>query len=130
MIPCHICGDDSGAHWVAGFIPAPDSQKMALCSTHDTPENRNDLRLAWHRAMAEIIKTAAQNAAYFATRGALSMLSIHYVSGGSLCLPCLDAVVTDRNTLKVLAPDGSLSFFPMQHIKRYDLSPLLQEPPA
>ncbi|SBV93924.1 conserved hypothetical protein [uncultured delta proteobacterium] len=127
MIPCHICGKDSGAHWVTGYIPAPDSQKMALCGTHDTPENRNRLRLAWYTAMVEAIRTATQNAAYFATRGALFMLSIHYSAGGSLNLPCLEAAVTDHNTLKVTAPDGSLSFFPMQHIKRYDLTPLHQD---
>lgn len=127
MIPCHICGKDSGAHWVTGYIPAPDSQKMALCAEHDTPANRNDIRLAWHKAMVDTIRTATRNAAYFTTRGALFMLSIHYTAGGSLNLPCLEALVTDRNTLKVTAPDGSLSFFPMQHVKRYDLTPMLRE---
>lgn len=127
MIPCHICGKDSGAHWVTGYIPAPDSQKMALCAEHDTPANRNNLRLAWYKAMVETIKTATQNAAYFAARGAMFMVSIHHSAGGSLNLPCLGAEVTEHNTLKVTAPDGSLSFFPMQHIKRYDLTPMVQD---
>lgn len=127
MIPCHVCGKDSGAYWVTGYIPAPDSQKMALCAEHDTPENRRKIRTAWYTAMLESIKTAAQNTAYFAARGALSMVSIHFTAGGSLSLPCLEARVTDQNTLKVTAPDGSCSFFPMRHIKRYDITPLRDE---
>lgn len=129
MIPCHICGKDSGAHWVAGYVPAPDSQKMALCADHDTPENRQKIRVAWYKAMVESIRTATRNSAYFATRGALFMLSIQYTAGGSLSLPCLEAGVTDHNTLKVTSPDGSVSFFPMQHIKRYDLTPIAGDAP-
>ena len=124
MIPCHICGHDSGAHWVTGYPPAPDSQKMALCMVHDTPKNRQALHMAWQKTMLDSIETASQNAAYFATRGGLFMLSIHYTAGGSLAIPCLNATITDHNTLKVTAPDGTLRFFPMQHINSYDLKPL------
>jgi len=124
MIPCQICGKDSGAHWVTGYVPAPDSQKMALCAVHDTPDNRRDIRVAWYKSMVENIRITTRNTAYLATRGTVFMLSIYYTAGGSLNLPCLDASVTDHNTLKVAAPDGSISFFPMQHIKRYDLTPL------
>ena len=127
MVPCSICGKDSGAHWVTGYIPAPDSQKMALCATHDTPENRKKIRAAWYMAMLETIKTTTKNTAYFVTRGSLYIISIHFSAGGSLSLPCVEASVTEQNTLKVTAPDGSLSFFPMQHIKRYDLTPVLPE---
>jgi hypothetical protein len=97
---------------------------MALCGIHDTPENRSAIHAAWQMSMAQSIETATRNAAYFATRGVLFMLSIYYSAGGSLTLPCLDAVITDYNTLKVTASDGTISFFPMQHITRYDLSPL------
>ncbi len=124
MIPCQICGKDSGAHWVTGYIPAPDSLKMALCADHDTPENRRDIRVVWYKAMVENIRNATRNAAYFATRGALFMLTINYTAGGSLSLPCLDASITSHNTLRVTSPDGSLCFFPMQHIKQYDLMPV------
>jgi hypothetical protein len=78
-------------------------------------------------SMLETIKTATKNAAYFATRGSLYMVSIYFNAGGSLSLPCLEASVTEQNTLKVTAPDGSLSFLPMQHIKRYDLMPMQPE---
>lgn len=127
MIPCHICGTDSGAHWVTGYIPAPDSQKMALCATHDTPGNRRKIREAWYRAMLENIETAVKNAAYFAARGSFSMLVIHFDAGGSLSLPCIETAVTEHDTLKVTSPDGSFSFFPMRHIKRYDLMPMQAE---
>jgi hypothetical protein len=127
MIPCHLCGKDSGAHWVAGYVPAPDNQKMALCAEHDTPEHRRELYEAWRASMEESIGTAAKNAAYFATRGALRMLSIHFTAGGSLVLPCLEVAVTEHDALKVTAPDGSLSFFPLRQIRRYDLAPALQQ---
>ena len=129
MIPCQICGKDSGAHWVTGYIPAPDSQKMALCAKHDSPENRKEIRAAWYKTMVQAIKTVTQNAAYFATGGALFMCGIQFSAGGSLSLPCLEAAVTEQNTLKVIAPDGTVSFFPMQHIRRYDLTPM-QKPGA
>jgi len=124
MIPCHICRHDSETHWVTGYPPAPDSQKMALCKVHDTPENRSALRAAWQQSMLQSIETTTRNTAYFATRSVLFMLSIHYTAGGGLTLPCLDAIITAHNTLKVTAPDGTISFFPMQHIARYNLSPL------
>ena len=126
MIPCNICGRDSGAHWIAGYPPAPDSQKMALCALHDTPKNRHDLRLAWSDAMEKSIETATRNSMYFVTRGAIFMLSIYYAAGGNLNIPCLDAIATDHNTLRVTALDGSSIFFPMQHIKRYALNKLQQ----
>ncbi|CAK7014448.1 MAG: hypothetical protein DELT_02197 [Desulfovibrio sp.] len=127
MIPCQICGKDSGAHWVTGYIPAPDSQKMALCAAHDTPENRRAIHAAWYASMLDTINTATKNAAYFATRGSLFMLSINFTAGGSLSLPCLGATITDHNTLQVTAPDGTLSFFPMQHVRRYDLTPVIPD---
>ena len=130
MIPCHVCGEDSGAYWVTGYVPAPDSQKMALCSKHDTPENRRALHFAWYDAMRNAIKTATQNAAYFTTRGTLFMVHIHFSAGGSLSQPCTSVEITEQNTLKVVAPDGTMSFFPMQHVRRYDVMPMVKEAAA
>ena len=121
MIPCQICGKDSGAHWVTGYIAASDNQKMALCAQHDTPENRKGIHMAWQFAMMKSIESATRNAAYFAMRNTLRMLTIAFSGGGSLSVPCLECEVTEHSALKVTAPDGSLSFFPMQHIRRYDL---------
>ena len=127
MIPCLICGKDSGTHYVTGFVPAPDSQKMALCAQHDAPENRRKLHALWQATMEESIRRMTANAAYLVTRSRLRMLTISFSGGGSLSLPCLDCSVTDHNALKVTAPNGSLSFFPMQHIRRYDLHAVFTE---
>ncbi len=127
MIPCHICGIDAGTGWVTGYPPAPDSQKMALCPAHDTPDNRKQVRIAWHVAMIKAIQTAEKNTAYFAARGAMNLLTIYFSAGGSLSMPCAAASVTEHNTLKVQAPDGAVSFFPLQHIRRYELTPLRAE---
>ena len=76
--------------------------------------------------MEKSIETATRNSMYFVTRGAIFMLSIYYAAGGNLNIPCLDAIATDHNTLRVTALDGSSIFFPMQHIKRYALNKLQQ----
>ncbi len=123
MIPCHICGVDAGTGWITGYIPAPDSQKMALCPAHDTPENRKRLRVAWHLSMIKAIQTAEKKAAYFATRGGPQALTIFFSAGGSMTMPCAAVSATAHNTLKVQAPDGAVSFFPLQHIRRYELAP-------
>lgn len=125
MIPCHICGKDAGPGGrIKGFVPAPDSQKLALCPEHDTPENRKKLRADWHLMMLRSIRTATEVTAHQTLRGKLRFLHIQFTGGGSLNMPCVDAAPTDHGTLKVTTPEGALSFFPMQHIRRYDLSPL------
>ncbi len=124
MIPCHICGKDASLGWVKGFIPAPDSQKLALCAEHDTEANRAELVKAWHLMMIKGIRTATEVAALQATKGSPQMLTLHFTAGGSLSLPCVSSEITPHGTLKAKGPDGTLSFFPVQQIKRYDLTPL------
>ena len=127
MIPCQVCGKDSGAHWVIGYIPAPDSQKVALCVLHDTPENRKNCQKTWQLAMQHSIETTTRNAAYYALRALPRMVTILFSGGGSLSVPCLECGVTDHDALKVIAPDGSLSFFPMQQIRRYSIRDMTHE---
>jgi len=129
MLPCAICGKDAAAGWVAGYVPAPDSQKMALCPEHDSLENRRRIYTAWTEAMRQEFATAARVAAYQAARNSLSLLTIYFSSGGSVALPCLACSQTGHNTLQVHNRDGSLSFFPMQQIRRYDLAPLPEDMP-
>lgn len=124
MIPCQICGQDASLGWVKGYVPAPDSQKLALCSEHDSPENRSMLLGLWQEFMHKAIREATQTAAWQAARGRLLLLTIHFAAGGSLSMPCTAAAPTEHGTLKVSGPDGGVSFFPMRHIRRYDLSPL------
>lgn len=127
MIPCQICGKDASLGWVKGYVPAPDSQKLALCPKHDSPENRKKLLGFWHGFMLDAIHNATQVAAYQAARGQLRLLTLQFTAGGSLSMPCVNVAPTEHGTLKVTGPDGRLSFFPMQHLRRYDLSPLALE---
>ena len=129
MLPCAICGKDAANGWVAGYVPAPDSQKMALCAAHDSPENRMRLQQAWNEAMRQEFITSARIAAYQAARTSLSLLTIYFSSGGTVSLPCLSCSQTSHNTLKVHNRDGSVSFFPMQQIRRYDVAPLPEDMP-
>ena len=127
MIPCQVCGKDASLGWVKGYTPSPDSQKLALCTKHDSPDNRRKLLGLWQEFMLKTIHTATQVAAYQAVRGHLRLLTIQFTAGGSLSIPCVDATPTEHGTLKVAGPDGTLSFFPMQQIRRYDVSPLDME---
>lgn len=124
MIPCHICGKDASTGWIKGFVPAPDSQKLALCAEHDTEDNRRRLLTAWHLSMVRGIQTTTRIAAYQAIRGTLHMLTVHFTGGGSISMPCLHLSETDHGTLKVESPDGEISFFPVAQVKKYDLAPM------
>lgn len=123
MIPCQLCGRDSKGHWLVGFIPAPDSQKLALCAEHDTAENRNDIQKLWQQQQVSEIALQGQNRLHFMREAELFMLSIYFTAGGGLTLPCREATITPQNTLKVVSPDGTLDFFPMQQILRYTMTP-------
>ena len=127
MLPCAICGKDAATGWIVGFAPAPDSQKMALCPLHDSPDNRRRILRAWKETIRREMANAARIAAYQAARIPLFLLTIYFSSGGSVSLPSLACEQTDHNTLKVHNQDGSVSFFPMQQVRRYDMAPLPED---
>ncbi len=101
MIPCHVCGADASTGWALGFVPSPDNLKMGLCRAHDTPDNRKLVKTAWR-----------------------ARLDIAFIDGGTVTQDCLECIATPQGTLHVLLPDGTLRFFPLPQIRRYDLRPV------
>lgn len=137
MIPCYVCGKDASLGWVKGFVPAPDSEKMALCAEHDTEENRRRLLTAWHLFMVRGMQAATRIAAFQAIRDGLHLLTVHFSAGGSVSMPCVGVTKTEHGSLKAQGLDGGTSFFPIAQIRKYDLTPLppdviatLTAPPA
>lgn len=128
MIPCHICGKDASTGWIKGFVPAPDSQKLALCSEHNTRENRLSVVKAWYSRLEQDISSMStvsrQKAAPF-----LHTANIHFIGGGMLSFLCTACTPTEQHTLRIDAPDGSRTYIPLQHIREYSVSPHVPEQP-
>ncbi|SHN55457.1 hypothetical protein [Desulfovibrio litoralis] len=133
MLPCFICGEDASTGWIKGFVPSPDSQKVALCKKHDTPENRKKAIHHWCKLMLSSFKTVVtveatrpqnynpQSQAAHQAQGRI--LNIRFISGGVLSLACNKYQTTNNNTLEVTLPDGSMQIFPLQHVRNFELSP-------
>ena len=122
MIPCHICGKDASTGWIKGFIPAPDSQKMALCAEHDNAKNRTQVIRAW-RALHERDIVSMTTAARHKAAAALQVASVHFTGGGMLSFICTACTPTDTGTLRIDDADGNNTFIPLQHVREYTLRP-------
>lgn len=122
MIPCHVCGKDASTGWTKGFVPAPDSQKMALCAEHDTPQNRLLVSRAWRDVNAREIAAATSVARHKASP-ALYVVSVHFTGGGMLSFACTACTPTAQGTLRIDDADGKQTYIPMQHIREYTIRP-------
>lgn len=128
MIPCYICGKDIGGGWSIGFPPAPDSQKMGLCDEHDIISHRERVQKAWHELIYNNLKKNTQHAAYRA--GDIpQLLSIYFMGGGSISLPCsslstMGGSTGDGKILKIITPAGEHIFFPLAQVRNYAISPM------
>ena len=130
MIPCFICANDASTGWVKGFAPAPDSQKMALCKEHNTPDNRRAVAVSWQEMLRKDI-TLATRLARPKNKSGQHIVSVHFTGGGMLSFTCLDCRATEHGSLRIEAADGSQTFIPLQHVKEYVLRPVpefAQEP--
>jgi hypothetical protein len=120
MIPCFVCGKDASASWTAGFAPSPDSQKLALCKEHDTPEQRRAVEQAWQekqtRELAAYSLVAIQKAAHVK-----KLATVHFTSGGMLSFTCTDIGPTEHGTLRIEQSDGTQTFLPMHQVKEYSV---------
>lgn len=123
MLPCFVCGQDAGTGWIKGFPPAPDSQKLALCPMHDTPENRNKVTAAWQYMLEGNLAALVQNEAEKAGDQPRS-LTLFFVRGSSVTLPVRSFRMTDDNTLLVQNLDGSKQYFPFQQIRYFAINRL------
>ena len=123
MIPCRVCEKDASTGWVKGFAPAPDSLKMALCATHDTPENRALVTKTWHetqvRALSRTISFAAKKAG-----DAPQMVQVRFNAGGMLTFTCRACFPTEHKTLCLESLDGARTYIPLEHIREYTVRPL------
>ena len=122
MIPCYVCGKDASTGWVQGFVPAPDSQKLALCAEHNTFDNRQLVGRAW-RELNERGISAMTSVAKYKAAPILQVVSVHFTGGGMLSFTCTACTPTDRGTLRIDQADGTHTFIPMQHIREYALRP-------
>ncbi len=127
MIPCHVCGTDASTGFIRGLPPAPDSQKLALCRRHDTPENRIALEKAWKDMSASMMRTVMSVTEHKA-RPVLYNLTVNFKGGGMLSFPCANCRTTDQGTLAVEEQDGGTVFIPMQHIRDYTMRPASESP--
>ena len=122
MIPCYVCGKDASTGWVQGFVPAPDSQKLALCAEHNTFENRLLVGRAWRemneREIASMTSVARHKAA-----PSLQVASVHFTGGGMLSFTCTACGPTGQGTLRIDQADGTHTFIPLQHIREYAIRP-------
>ena len=127
MIPCHICGKDASTGWTKGFIPAPDSQKLALCPEHDTAKNRLIVSNAWRERHEEEISAMTSIAKHKAVP-ALQVVSVHFTGGGMLSFVCTICAPTAQGTLRIDDADGKQTYIPMQHIREYTIRPYTELP--
>ena len=130
-----ICGADAESGWIKGFVPAPDSQKLALCKAHDTPENREKVVHEWyklmlgkHQAVVRIETQRKHGAApdlNSPSQNQNRLLTVRFLVGGSVSIPCIKHETTPHGTLEVTSLGGSLQNFPLQHIRSYELSQMV-----
>jgi hypothetical protein len=123
MIPCHVCGQDASTGWIAGLPPSPDSQKLALCSLHDTPENRNLLEKAWNDLLAQSIATAVSLARRKASPPERKIITVRFTAGGALSFLGTRCAPTEHNTLCIEEEDGGRTYIPMPQIRDYTVRP-------
>lgn len=124
MIPCHVCGADASTGWALGFVPSPDNLKMGLCRAHDTPDNRKLVKTAWRALMEREIRAMNELSGHKVGAPQRWRLDIAFIDGGTVTQDCLECIATPQGTLQVLLPDGTLRFFPLPQIRRYDLRPV------
>ena len=122
MIVCHVCGKDASLGWIAGFPPAPDSQKMGLCPTHDTEELREKVFALWQEMLTQRIDTKTLHTDVpFLTDLQVTVL---YIGGGSMSFLCEQHSVTPQGTLQLQQKGGGSTFIPLHQIKSYTVKPI------
>ncbi len=124
MIPCHICGTDASTGWITGFVPAPDSQKLALCAGHDTPENRAIVSKVWEERQRSEIAAVSDIARHKAAPDEANLVTVHFSGGGMLSFTCTSCAPTEQGTLRIEETDGTQTFVPMQHVREYTVRPV------
>lgn len=126
MIPCYVCGKDASAGWTIGFAPAPDSQKLALCPMHDSPDKRKEVERAWGERLAQDLAAYAQVTEHKAAPVKM-LATVFFSGGGMLSFTCTAVTPTEHGTLRIEQLDGTQTFLPMQHVREYSVRPFLPD---
>lgn len=122
MIPCHVCGKDASAAWVAGFPPAPDSMKMGLCADHDTESKREEVFVLWQDMLSTRI--GAKNIQTDRLTLTDLQVTVLFMAGGSMAFLCQQHTVTAQGTLELQQKDGASTYIPLHQVKSYTVKPL------
>jgi hypothetical protein len=123
MIPCHVCGQDASTGWIVGLPPAPDSQKLALCSRHDTPKNRSLLERTWSDLLTRAIAAEESVIRHKASPPARKVITVRFTAGGVLSFVGANCAPTEHNTLCVEEEDGGRTYIPMHQVRDYTVRP-------
>jgi len=126
MLPCFICGKDASTGWIEGFVPSPDSQKLALCPEHDNAVNRLAVAKAWKEMIRQNITEQMAMAKYKANP-IIQTACVRFTAGGMLSFLCTACMPTQQGTLRIDHPDGERTFIPMQQVREYSLRPYVAE---
>lgn len=120
MVPCYICGKNSAGGWVAGLPPAPDSQKTGLCPEHDNITNRASAFKAWQDLLTHEIEVQLEITKDGEGTPPLKLV-VQFLDGGKVVIPCRSFGIVDNSTLEVLDAEGERKFYPLQHVRSYQL---------
>ena len=126
MLPCFICGNDASTGWIKGFVPAPDSQKLALCAEHDNAPNRLAVANVWREMLKKDIAGQMAVARHKAVP-VIQTATVRFTAGGMLSFLCTACAPTEQETLRIDHPDGERTFIPMRHVREYSVRPYIQE---
>lgn len=128
MVRCDVCGKEVLSGWICGVVPADDTHKLGLCPDHDTPEQRADVQEKWERLLHEKLqRTLARERRDAEEKAPHLEVTIHYLGGGVQMERCRAYDVNQEGDLLILKEDGLLDFYPLQHIRRFEVK---DAPPA
>lgn len=131
MVRCEVCGKEVLSGWICGVVPAHDSHKLGLCPEHDNPTNRKATTQLWERLLREKLEQHLERERVNEQNRPDSFLvTIRYLDGGVVTVPCRGYDVSQNGELLVLKEDGGAEFYPLQHIRRFSVQEALAgEPP-
>jgi len=121
MVSCHVCGTEVISGWICGVIPAHDKYKLGLCPTHDTPAERTIVEKEWEALLqGELAFLLAERRAV-AQPPVACEIRIRFLDGGVKILRCLSYNVTSDKELLVLNTERMHEFYPLQHIRSFQV---------
>ena len=121
MINCLICGKGASGGWITGLPPAPDSQKVGLCTEHDTTANRVLAENRWREIINQAVEIEQEGEELHHMGASVQPLTLEilFIDGGRVELSCKSFRPTDEDILEVTTQENRLVFYPLRHIRRF-----------